>query len=117
MAIAICEFCGGLVLVHSTMCPHCGQRGEATVSKRRVSTFGGKKPLPLVVRRLIVCAMVGTGAVMTLALAHWIRPTATHPIEEAVSECDAIREGGEEVEGELTKCEAHLAHVRATVER
>lgn len=115
MAIAICTYCGGLVLIHSTMCPHCGQRGEATVSRRKVNTFGGRKRLPLVARRLIVCAVVGVGAVMTLALAQLIRPANEHPIEEAVSECESIREEGEEVEGELNKCEAHLAHLRASV--
>lgn len=95
------------------MCPHCGQRGESTVSRRKTSTFGAKKPLPLPVRRLLICAMVGMGAVMTLAFAHWIRPETSHPIEDVVSECESIREGGEEVEGELNQCEARLAHMRA----
>jgi hypothetical protein len=113
MAIAICTYCGGLVLIRATMCPHCGQRGEATPSRRKVSTFGSKKGLPLVVRRLIVCAVVGAGAVISLAFANWIRPASSHPIEETVSECELIRESGEEVEGELTNCEARLAHLRA----
>ncbi|HEV7990762.1 MAG TPA: hypothetical protein VGP25_03010 [Gemmatimonadaceae bacterium] len=117
MAIAVCTYCGGLVLIRATMCPHCGQRGEATPSRRKVSTFGAKKELPIVVRRLIVCAIVGTGAVFCLALANWIRPVSRHPIEEVTSECDSIRESGEEIVGELDKCEARLAQLRAAERR
>ena len=113
MAIAICEYCGGLVLMRSTMCPHCGQRGEATPSHRKVSSFGAKKGLPLPVRRLIVCAIAGAGAIVCLAFANWIRPTTTHAMEEATSECEEIRDTGEQIPGELNACIAKLAKIRA----
>jgi len=113
MAIAICTYCGGLVLAHSSMCPHCGQRGESTENRRKISTFGAKKGLPLVVRRLIICAAAGFGAILCLALANWIRPAAQNPEAEISAECDTIRESGEEEEGELIRCESRLAQVRA----
>jgi len=113
MAIAICTYCGGLVLVHSTMCPHCGQRGEATMNRRKVSTFGTKKKLPLAVRRLIICAAAGFGAILCLALANWIRPASKNPEADLASECESIRESGEEEAGELIRCETKLARVRA----
>jgi hypothetical protein len=114
MAIAICTYCGGLVLMRSTMCPHCGQRGEATpTSGRKVSTFGAKKGLPLVVRRLIVCAIAGFGAVVCLALANWVRPAEQHALDETASQCDEIRDTGEEEPGELNACEVKLARQRA----
>lgn len=99
--------------MRSTMCPHCGQRGEATPSRTTVSSFGKKKRLPRVVRRLLVCAIAGTGAAMTLALANWIRP-ATHQVAEEVAvECDEIRANGEEESGELRACERKLSSLRA----
>jgi hypothetical protein len=113
MAIAICTYCGGLVLIRATMCPHCGQRGEAIPSRRSVSTFGAKKGLPLIARRLIVCAIAGVGAVLCLALANWVRPAEQHALDETASQCDEIRDTGEEEPGELNACEAKLAQQRA----
>jgi hypothetical protein len=113
MAIAICTFCGGLVLVHSTMCPHCGQRGEATVNRRRVSTFGAKTKLPVPVRRLMIVLAAGSGAILCLAFANWIRPASRDSEAEVASECESIRESGEEVEGELARCQSRLVQMRA----
>jgi len=113
MAIAICTFCGGLLLVHSTMCPHCGQRGESTMNRRRVSTFGAKPRLPVAVRRLIILSAVGFGAILCLAFANWIRPASYTSEAEVASECDSIRESGEVVKGELMRCESRLVQIRA----
>ena len=112
MAIAVCSYCGGLVIMHATMCPHCGQRGEATPSRRRVSRFGKKKGLPLPVRRLIICAAVGGGAAFCLALAHWIRPADKHDLVDLVQSCQEIEESGEEEAGMLARCKAQLAALR-----
>jgi hypothetical protein len=113
MAIAICSYCGGLVLMHATLCPHCGQRGEATPSRRKVSTFGARKGLPLAVRRLIIFAVAGFGAVLCLAFANWVRPPVQHAADKAARECDEIRDTGEEEPGELNACESRVAQLRA----
>jgi len=99
--------------MRSTMCPHCGQRGEATPSREKVSRFGAqKRRLPRFVRRLIVCTVAGTGAAMTLAFANWIRPPSHQVAEEVAVECDEIRANGEEEAGELRACERKLADLR-----
>jgi hypothetical protein len=113
MAIAICTYCGGLVLIRATMCPHCGQRGEAMPSRRKVSTFGAKKGLPRVVRRAIILGIAGAGALVCLAFANWIRPDALPAVEELKAECDEIRQNGVEEANELNACEAKLVKVRA----
>ena len=113
MAIAICSFCGGLVLVHNTMCPHCGQRGETTVNRRKVSTFGTKQNLPVAVRRLIIVAAAGFGAVLCLAFANWIRPASFESEVDVATECESIRESGEEEPGQLQRCESRLVQMRA----
>jgi hypothetical protein len=96
------------------MCPHCGQRGEAIPTRRKVSAFAPRKGgLPLVVRRLIVCAIAGFGTVVCLVFAHWVRPPEQHALEETTRECAEIRETGEEEPGELNACEARLAQQRA----
>ena len=101
--------------MHSTMCPHCGQRGEAVPTRRKVSRFGARQGMPLVVRRLIVCSIAGAGAIGCLAFANWVRPASRQSLEEAVSECDAIRDTEEEFPGELSACEAKLVKLHAVL--
>ena len=112
MAIAVCSYCGGLVIMHATMCPHCGQRGEATPSRRRVSRFGKKQTLPLPVRRFIILVAVGSGAGVCLALANWMRPAETSNSVELAQICQEIEEVGEEEAGMLDGCKAKLAALR-----
>src|SRR5688572_29512048 len=112
MAIAVCSYCGGLVIMHATMCPHCGQRGEATPSRRRVSRFGKKKTLPLPLRRLIIVTAVGGGAALCVALANWIRPPVVRTATELAQMCQEIEEFGEDGPGLLDACKAKLAEQR-----
>jgi hypothetical protein len=114
MAIAVCSYCGGLVLIRATMCPHCGQRGEAAPSRRKVATFGAKRGLPLFVRRLVIGVIAGAGTVACLAFVDWIRPDVKPVAEEVATECEEIRNNGEEEANELSACEAKLVQLRAT---
>ena len=82
------------------------------MNRRKVSSFGAKQRLPVFARRLIIVAAAGFGAVACLAFANWIRPA--HESEaEVASECDSLREYGEEVPGELVRCELRLVKIRA----
>jgi hypothetical protein len=64
---------------------------------------------------MIIVAMVGSGALVILALAHWVRPPMSpqRRIERLAAECDEITETGEEFVGELDQCWTSLAHERA----
>lgn len=66
------------------------------------------------VRRLIIVAVAGVGAVGCLAFAKWIRPNAVPVAEEVATECEEIRANGEEEAGELATCELKLVQLRAT---
>ena len=112
MTIAVCSYCGGLVIIHATMCPHCGQRGEAAPSRRRVSRFGKRNKLPLPVRRMMIVAIVGTGAVFCLALANWMRDPVKNEINELAVVCQEIEAAGEEGPGMLNACKSQLATLR-----
>jgi hypothetical protein len=83
------------------------------MNRRRISTFGAKPKLPVTVRRLIIVAAAGSGAILCLAFANWIRPASHASEAEVASECDSIRESGEELPGELVRCETRLVQMRA----
>jgi hypothetical protein len=75
--------------------------------------------MTVLVRRIMVVALVGAGAAVSLALAHLARPSRSNNdvAEELSVQCESIREGGEETPGELSTCLARLAHVRAEERR
>jgi hypothetical protein len=99
------------------MCPRCGHRsnGAATVVVGDLPIFGrrSKGMIARAVRRTVAVLLVGVGAAALLVLARLVRPESTHPADDKEEQCHIIQENGEDYYGELAKCQADLAYLRA----